>query len=198
MTIQTEHRADPISRVQWLPASSLRANPWNPNRVHKPELTLLATSILLTGWVQPVLATEAGLIIDGFHRWRIAQDVPEVVERYDGELPVAMLDLDRESAMLLTVRINRAKGTHGSVHMATLVRELIAAGVPKERIMAEMGATAAEVDLLSQPDVFKARGSAGHAYSAAWYPVEDGRTAEQSRGTAEPDIPAAVGDDEEE
>jgi hypothetical protein len=172
---------EPIDRVRWEPASALHANPWNPNRVHKPELSLLAESILLTGWVHPLLAGKDGMIIDGFHRWRLAQDDREIVDRWDGYVPVVRLDVDRQTAMLLTVRINRAKGSHSSVLMSALVRALLEDGVPRERIMQEMGATALEVDLLAAEDVFKARGTAGHAYGPSWYPVEDGRTPDESR-----------------
>lgn len=170
--------ADPLDRIEWVSAAELSPNPWNPNRVHRPELKLLEQSLLLTGWIQPVLARRAdGMIIDGFHRWRLAQDAPAVTARYDGRLPVAYLDVSREDAMLLTVRINRAKGSHASTLMSALVRDLLDSGVPRERIMVEMGATAHEVDLLAAEDVFKARSVAAHAYSPSWYPVEADRPA---------------------
>lgn len=164
--------SEPISRIEWLHYSELHANSWNPNRVHKPELALLEQSLLLTGWVQPVLANRDGMIIDGFHRWMLSQHSEVVHGRYGGLLPVAVLDIDNEAAMLLTVRINRAKGSHASTLMSELVRALRAAGVTVERIMEEMGATRAEVELLSEPDVFKAKNVKDWAYSASWYPIE--------------------------
>lgn len=186
---------EPIDRIVWEDADNLRANPWNPNRVHKPELRLLAQSLLLTGWVHPLLVGPDGMIIDGFHRWRLSQDHPEVLARWGGEVPVIRLDVDRPSAMLLTVRINRAKGSHSSVHMAALVRALLEEGVDRQRIATEMGATPLEVDLLAAEDVFKARGTATHAYGPSWYPVEDGRSAAEARGVEPAGLPEAVGDD---
>lgn len=177
---------DPVSRIVWLPADHLAPNTWNPNHVAPAEMDLLARSILLTGWVQPVLAAPWPdgpaelMVVDGFHRWVLAQQHPEVRARWGGRLPVAVLDLDRPSAMLLTVRINRAKGTHASTDMARLVQALDSAGVPHERIRDEMGATQAEVDLLLTPNVFKARKIEEHRYSRAWRPVEDGRSSAQS------------------
>jgi ParB-like chromosome segregation protein Spo0J len=72
---------DPISRIEWRDASSLNANEYNPNIVFTPELRLLERSILKTGWVQPVLITQDGTIIDGFHRHRLAQDSAKCLAR---------------------------------------------------------------------------------------------------------------------
>ncbi|KZM75772.1 ParB N-terminal domain-containing protein [Nocardia terpenica] len=167
---------DPIDHIQWVPADTLNANAWNPNRVHKPELTLLERSLLSTGWLQPVLVNPERLIIDGFHRWRLSQDSKTVRARWRGGVPVAVLDVDRPTAMLMTIRINRAKGTHVAVQMSEIVRELLHEWhLDPEEIAREMGATRAEVDLLAQEGVFAARSIAKWAYSPAWYPAEDGK-----------------------
>jgi hypothetical protein len=164
---------DPINRIAWLPAEALRPNWYNPNVVFGPELRLLELSILRTGWVQPVLATRDGMIIDGYHRWRLAQESPRLLERYGGRLPVALLDLDEAEAMLLTVRMNRAKGSHVAVKMSELVKTLIDRhGLDRQQIAHEIGATLDEVDLLYQDGVFKARKIAEWQYSKAWYPKE--------------------------
>jgi hypothetical protein len=79
---------DPISNIEWRDASTLNANDYNPNVVFTPELRLLERSLLLTGWVQPVLVQRAELtIIDGFHRSRLAQDSERLRERYAGKVP---------------------------------------------------------------------------------------------------------------
>jgi ParB-like chromosome segregation protein Spo0J len=165
---------DPIQSVQWLEACTLNANDYNPNAVHSPEMALLELSLLMTGWVQPILVRQADMeIIDGFHRWRLAQESKELLERYAARLPCCVLDLTRPQAMLLTIRMNRAKGTHVAFRMSAVVRELIDKhSVPREQIMAEIGATAEEVQLLYQEDVFKQRGIKDYKYSKAWVPEE--------------------------
>ena len=164
---------DPIDHIQWLPASSLRANHWNPNRMHKQESKLLTLSILETGWIQPILANKTGLIIDGFHRWRLAQDESALVARWGGLCPVATLDMPDDEAMAVTVRINRAKGSHVAVEMHRLVADLLTNwGWTRERVATSIGATLKEVDVLAQSGVFAARKTADHKYSPAWYPVE--------------------------
>jgi ParB-like chromosome segregation protein Spo0J len=172
----------PIDGIVWTPATDLEPNPWNPNRVHKAELRLLERSLLLTGWIQPVLANPDGLIIDGFHRWRLAQDSKAVSARDAGMVPVARLDVTRPQAMLMTVRINRAKGIHVALEMHRLVHDLLENhGYTVETVMTEMGATRDEVEALAASGLFAARGTSTHAYSKAWYPIEDGRTIQQSR-----------------
>jgi len=167
---------DPVDGIKWMQATELRANFWNPNRVHRSELRLLEHSLLATGWIQPILANPSGLIIDGFHRWRLAQESKEMLRRWGGEVPVATLDLTDDEAMCVTVRINRAKGTHVAVEMHLLVAALVDEhGWPVERIAVEIGASAEEVKLLAQEGVFAAKNIASWSYSKAWYPIEDGR-----------------------
>lgn len=173
---------DPIDKITWTPAEALTANPWNPNRVHKAELRLLERSLLATGWIQPILANPTGLIIDGFHRWRLSQDSKAVQKRWGGLVPVATLDVTVPEAMLMTVRINRAKGVHAAVEMHHLVHALLTVhDYDVETIMREMGGTRDEVEALAAEGLFAARNISAWAYSPAWYPVEDGRTVQQSR-----------------
>ncbi|AIG81270.1 gp5 (plasmid) [Amycolatopsis japonica] len=180
--------ADPLNHLQWVDADQLDPNSWNPNRVHDAELKLLARSMLETGWIQPLLVNPDGLIIDGFHRWRLSSNggvdghgkwkrlAAQVRERWSGRVPVAVLDVDRPTAMLMTIRINRAKGTHVAVSMSEIVRELIEVhAMDPQQIATEMGATLDEVNLLAQDGVFAVKGIKNWAYSPAWYPAEDGR-----------------------
>ncbi|WP_372672558.1 ParB N-terminal domain-containing protein [Amycolatopsis kentuckyensis] len=180
--------ADPLDHIRWVDADQLDANTWNPNRVHGTELKLLARSMLTTGWIQPLLVNPDGLIIDGYHRWRLSSSggadghgkwkrlAAQVRERWGGRVPVAVLDVDRPTAMLMTIRINRAKGTHVAVSMSEIVRELIAEhAMDPQEIATEMGATLDEVNLLAQDGVFAVKGIKDWAYSPAWYPAEDGR-----------------------
>jgi ParB-like chromosome segregation protein Spo0J len=162
---------DPIDRIIWIPTDTLDANTWNPNRVHLAELRLLERSLLSTGWLQPLLVNPDRLIIDGFHRWRLSQDSESVRARWKGKVPVAVLDVDKPTAMLMTIRINRAKGTHVAVEMSAIVRELIQEhGLARKVIADEIGGSTDEVDLLAQEGVFAAKNISKWAYSRAWYP----------------------------
>lgn len=167
---------NPLQHLQWVPATQLDANGWNPNRVHKAELRLLKHSLLTTGWIQPLLVNPDGLIIDGFHRWGLVTEDPDIQQARGTEVPVAVLDLTRPEAMLTTIRINRAKGSHVATFMSAIVRELLADhGYDPQHIAREIGATRDEVNLLAQDGVFAIKGIADWAYSPAWYPAEDGK-----------------------
>ena len=167
---------DPISRIEWRLAATLKANLYNPNVVHGPEMKLLERSILLTGWVQPVLVTTDGTIIDGFHRCMLARQSPALLEAYSGRVPCAVIDVDLPRAMILTIRMNRAKGTHVALRMSEIVHKLVNEhDLAPEEVAVEIGATMAEVTLLLQDGIFKAKNIAQHVYSKAWYPIETTR-----------------------
>lgn len=170
---------DPIRSIEWLHAETLEANSYNPNVVFNIELRLLERSILLTGWVQPILIAKPDrMIIDGFHRRMLALTSQPLLARYNGFVPCAALDISRPQAMLMTIRMNRAKGTHVAVRMAAIVKELIDEHhIEPEAIAAEIGATAMEVATLYQDSIFKARNLSNYRYSKAWVPdVKAGTT----------------------
>lgn len=164
---------DPINRIEWRDADSLDPNTYNPNVVLNDELRLLERSILQSGWIQPLLITEAGIIVDGFHRWGLAMHSPALKAKYSGLVPVAVLDVTEDVAMAITVRINRAKGSHVAVSMHHLVARLVNefAWDPQE-VAAEIGAHITEVELLLKEDVFAVRDIKNHEYSKAWVPEE--------------------------
>jgi ParB-like chromosome segregation protein Spo0J len=97
-----------------------------------------------------------------------------VLARWHGKVPVAVLDVDRPTAMLMTIRINRAKGTHVAIELSGIVRALIEDwGYDRAVIADEMGATKEEVDLLAQQGVFGAKNINSWAYGKAWYPKDE-------------------------
>lgn len=179
--------SDPIDRVEWLEADSLHANDWNPNYVMRPELRLLQRSLEVQGWIQPLLVSRDRMVIDGFHRWGLSQTSKVLKQRDGGLVPCVVLDLDEAGAMMLTVRINRAKGQHAATRMSQLVRRLIDEhGCSSAEIQRGIGATASEVDLLYTANVFHERSLETWEYSRAWVPFEDGKkpepiTEEQAR-----------------
>lgn len=173
---QKAYVTEPLMSIRWLPADDLVANSYNPNRVFSPELKLLEANILAIGWVQPILVNTEGVIIDGFHRWVLSRESPAFQARWKRMVPCAVLDIPREEAMMLTVRMNRAKGSHISVDMSALVKRLVNEhGLSKQAIAEGIGGTQDEVTLLLQDNVFKAKGVADHKYSRAWVPKESRR-----------------------
>lgn len=164
---------DPIDRIEWLLASELKANNWNPNVVFNQELRLLERSIHRTGWCQPILISRDNIVIDGFHRWKLSQESELLRPRYGGKLPCARMDVGPAEAMILTIRMNRAKGSHVAVRMSSIVKALIDEfHFDPAEVAAEIGATRDEIDLLYQDSIFKAKNLKDYRYSRAWVPAE--------------------------
>lgn len=168
---------EPVENIQWIECDKLVANHYNPNRVMNAEMNLIERSILLTGWIQPILINKNNVIIDGFHRWTLSRLSPSLRSKYHGRVPCAVLDISDVEAMVITVRINRAKGTHLAFRMSEYVRELVEKHkIPMDKLAVDIGATFDEIQLLMKSDVFEAKDVQNWAYSEAWFPAESGRT----------------------
>lgn len=167
-------RTHPLQNLQWVNPKKLHANDYNPNHVFKTEMDLLKQSILEDGWTQPVVAYPDGTIVDGFHRWTLALDDPEVRAISGDLVPVVYLDASRspEDRKFSTVRHNRARGQHGILKMADIIRDLIARGLTDEEIRKRMGLEEEEferlADLRSSPDL---RGK--DSFGKGWVPTPE-------------------------
>ena len=173
----TTRTPEPVENIKWIDCDSLKANHYNPNRVMNAEMNLIERSILRTGWIQPILVNKNLTIIDGFHRWTLSRLSTQLREKYHGKVPCAVLDVTDAEAMVITVRINRAKGTHLAFRMSEYIKELIQTHrIPIDDLARDIGATIDEVELLMRGDVFEAKDIENWTYSEAWFPAESGRT----------------------
>lgn len=153
----------PIENLVWRNPSELNANDYNPNMVQPQELNLLELSLQKHGWLQPIIISDSDVIIDGFHRWMIAS-------RNGWLIPVIVFAMDDNERMLLTIRINRAKGNHVAIRMSAIVKTLMNNGITREQIAKQIGATAFEVNLLLEDEVFNKEQITEHEYSKSWKP----------------------------
>lgn len=154
----------PIESIVWRSPFELNANHYNPNHVLDKEMKLLEFSIMKSGWVQAILITQDDVIIDGFHRVTVAR-----VNNW--KVPCAVMNLSEAERIMLTIRINRAKGSHVALKMASIMKHLVhGLGVPTADICKGIGCDKSEVELLLLEDVFEKEEIAQHQYSKAWYP----------------------------
>lgn len=166
----------PISRIEWVDVNRMEANDWNPNHVMEPEMRLLAFSIISQGWIQPILVwpdPDSGklVIIDGFHRHLVMKTNKEVWAMTGGMVPVVIMDMTKQDRMLLTIRINRAKGSHSAFKMHKIVNYLLTdGGLTPQEVAKQIGADISEVNLLVQEGVFENKQVATTNYSKAWFP----------------------------
>lgn len=166
-------KEEPVDLVVWVPNETVEANDYNPNRVAKPEMELLATSIRADGYTQPIVSfPEEGkrTVVDGFHRNRVGKEVKDIRERVKGYLPVVTIRPQQEGKperMASCVRHNRARGSHEVVKMVDLIAYVRKKGWDSPKIMEEFGMDADEVMRLSQisgiAELFKDQG-----FSKAW------------------------------
>lgn len=169
--MKRKRQPQPLDAVTWVARDSIRPNEYNPNNVPPPELRLLKLSILQDGWTQPIVVhSNTDVIVDGEHRWTVAGD-PDVAALTGGTVPVVYIHGDIARRMMSTVRHNRARGEHGVLPMAEIVKALLAGGTGKDDVMFLLQMEAEEVDRLAEraglPDVV-ARTKPG--FSPGWVP----------------------------
>ena len=147
----------------------LKPNHYNPNKVAKPELELLEISILSAGWIAPITANPDMEIIDGFHRWTVSGG-KKLMEKFQGFVPVVITEpKDKEEQQMHTIRLNRARGTHGVEPMAKIIQDMVESGLDKDYIGKKLGMEQDEVLRLAlragipMTDLIKK-----HDYSKAW------------------------------
>ena len=167
-----EIQNQPISNVQWVNVENLSANDYNPNVVFTQEMKLLLFSIKNNGWIQPILCTQDYQIIDGYHRATLAKTHSDIT--IDGKVPCVIMQLSEPERMLLTIRINRAKGSHVAVKMSDIVHTLVNTfGYTVGKVAEGIGANKDEVELLLMDNVFQAKGiNEETKYSKAWVPTK--------------------------
>jgi ParB-like chromosome segregation protein Spo0J len=140
----------PLDAVTWVTRDSIRPNDYNPNNVPPPEFRLLKVSIIEDGWTQPIVVhRESSVIIDGEHRWTVAGD-KEIAKLTGGKVPVVYVDGDLNHRMMSTIRHNRARGEHGVLPMAEIVKALLSGGTDKEDVMFLLQMEDEEVERLAE------------------------------------------------
>lgn len=139
----------PLKSLQWVPINKLKPNNYNPNVVTKENLELLTQSILTNGWTLPIVVKPDYTIIDGFHRWTVAQREP-LKNKLAGMVPVVIVDHKSHSEDIYgTITHNRARGTHVIGPMKAIVRELVNDGTPMKEIEKQTGMKKEEIFRLS-------------------------------------------------
>lgn len=167
----------PVYHVISVPVEKIIPNTYNPNSVATPEMKLLYDSIKEDGYTMPIVCyysreKDSYVIVDGFHRYRIMLDYPDIYEREQGMLPVSVIDKPIDQRMASTIRHNRARGNHNVELMSNIVKELHELGRTDEWISRHLGMDRDEVLRLKQitglAALFK-----DVKFGTAWQPGEE-------------------------
>ncbi len=145
----------PVYHVIAVPIEKVKPNTYNPNKVAPPEMKLLYESVRADGYTMPIVCyyskpTDTYIIVDGFHRYRIMLDYPDIYEREHGMLPVSVIDKPLDQRMASTIRHNRARGSHDVDLMSNIVRELHELGRSDAWISRHLGMDRDEILRLKQ------------------------------------------------
>ena len=154
----------PVYGVIAVPVEKIRANEYNPNRVAPPEMKLLYDSIKEDGYTMPIVCyyrekDDVYEIVDGFHRYSVMMQYPDIYAREGGMLPVSVINKPIEERMASTIRHNRARGSHNIDLMSNIVAELVEMGKSNDWISKHLGMDPDEIIRLKQitglADLFK-------------------------------------------
>ncbi|MCI8551017.1 MAG: ParB-like nuclease domain-containing protein [Lachnospiraceae bacterium] len=145
----------PVYHVISVPIDRIKPNTYNPNTVAPPEMRLLYESIKADGYTMPIVcyynqAAETYIIVDGFHRYRIMLEHPDIYEREQGMLPVSVINKPIDQRMASTIRHNRARGNHDVDLMSNIVKELHELGRSDAWISKHLGMDRDEILRLKQ------------------------------------------------
>jgi len=160
--------------VVTVPLSSLRAPSWGSTYLLRPDKTLLRISLVESGWLQPlVVRLDDQTIIDGTKRWDIACSDDKFLSKFGSDVPVVYHDVDEIDAMILHVRLNRARGNVHPVGLSAIMKKIVYSGKYDDKDLSNifvMGDD--EVDLLLSSGLLKNKNWAKYEYSRAWVPIE--------------------------
>ena len=145
----------PVYAIRSVPVEKLRANEYNPNKVAPPEMKLLYDSIKEDGYTMPIVVyyhdkDDMYEIVDGFHRYSIMLQYPDIYEREGGMLPCSVIEKPISERMASTIRHNRARGTHNVDLMSNIVAELVEMGKSDRWIAQHLGMSEDEILRLKQ------------------------------------------------
>jgi len=163
---------EPISNIVWIDVKELDKNNYNPNIVFTRELNLLKFSMLETWWIQPIIINKDKIIIDWYHRYMLSSTDKDIQARWGWKVPCVVIEKTRPKAMAMTVRINKAKGSHMAVAEQKIVKELYESWMTKGEMQEELWMTKQEVELLLTDTVFKKWNLKEYKFSQAWIPIK--------------------------
>ncbi len=112
------------------------------------------------------------IIVDGFHRYRIMLDYPDIYERENGMLPVSVINKPIDHRMASTIRHNRARGSHSVDLMSNIIKELHELGRSDAWISKHLGMERDEILRLKQITGLAAL-FRDIPFGNAWTPVDE-------------------------
>jgi|TARA_B100000902_G_C27307045_1_gene916116 ParB-like chromosome segregation protein Spo0J len=132
-----------------------------------PDYKQLVACIEKYGVLSPLVILKDGTIIDGYHRWVIANELGIK------DLPVIVVKANKVEAMLLHIDLNRYRGVVVAKFLSRLIRRIYQSGKYSDnKLRKKLGMTQNEFEVLLEGSLVKMRKIKQHTYSPAWVPIE--------------------------
>lgn len=170
----------PVYNVISVPLEKVVPNTYNPNTVAPPEMRLLYESIKADGYTMPIVCyydkeQDKYIIVDGFHRYRVMKEYPDIYEREEGKIPVSVINKTLDNRMASTIRHNRARGSHNVDLMSNIIKELHEMGRSDAWISKHLGMEKDEILRLKQITGLSALFQ-DVEFGKSWIPCEEEET----------------------
>lgn len=159
--------------IVMVPVDSIRPADWRATYMLKPDMKLLTKSMMEYGWLSPITVRKSdSRIIDGFHRWLVAQD-QDFIKKHGKKIPVIFVDIDAIDSMIMHIRLNRARGSLIAKFVSRLINDIVRSKKYERSELKQlltMGDD--EIEVLLNGTLLKQRKISEYQYSKAWVPVE--------------------------
>lgn len=154
--------------------AELKFAPWRATYTLKPDLKLLLSSIEDYGLLSPLIVQSGtGIIIDGHHRLACISSSRQLTKKYSSGIQCVTMDIDDVDAMVMHIRLNRARGLVVAKYMSAIVKKINQSRkYTIEQIDELFNMTVTESELMLDGSLIKMRKIKEHSYSPAWVPIE--------------------------
>ncbi len=160
--------------ISFVDNRKLKVSKWGVGSILRPDKMLLKESMIEYGWVQPIVVKKSDeAIIDGYQRYLISIEEDKFVKKYGRLVPVIYKDVDEVEAIILHIRLNRARGAVNSYALSRAVKRLISSGKYDDNDLSNLFLMHDdEIDLLMSDGLLKKKNWQKYEYSRAWVPIE--------------------------
>lgn len=161
-------------KIEYVSPQVLSVPEWRATHVLRPEMLVISASLSQFGFIEPIHARlETGEIIDGSERYLLATNIPQILEKSDGKIPVVFHNVDAIDAMMLHLRLNRGHCTVVAPRASDIIRKVKRSGKYKASDFEDMLCMRSdELSLMLDGSLFKVRKIKEHNYARAWVPIE--------------------------
>jgi len=172
-----------MMEIQEIDLSKLVVPAWKVTYTLRPELILIAGSLIEFGFIQPIhVRKSTGEIIDGSERFMLTNSIEEISTRCNSKIPVVFHDLNLVDSIMLHIRLNRGHSKIVTEKLSRAVKRIYETdsySVADLKMYLSMGNE--ELATLIDGDLIKQRNIKEHNYSKAWVPIEAPANAHSSK-----------------